>query len=318
MSKKVVKNVAAVLIFAVLFFIVDIGELLSALSNLTPGILAFLLFLSVVLIYISALKWKLFLEGFGSQASVSRLFRLYLIGYFINQLLPSYVGGDLTRSYYVGQQVGQHNALAATILERFTGFVAMVFLALISLCFVDVVPFEITVVVIVLGVAMAVVSYLAVHPGFAARCQRLLPDHPSVAKTFSHIERLQESFRVAARNPGVLTGSLALSFLFHSITVVNTLAAAYAVGWYSPPWIDVFTVLPLILLVGALPITPSGFGLQEGAFFFFLQAIGASPAEALGIGIVLRAKSVLLGIVGGLVWVAIKREQPPEVSACSS
>ena len=93
--------------------------------------------------------------------------------------------------------------------------------------------------------------------------------------------------------------------MYHTVTVVNTLAAAAAVGWSQPPVAELFVVLPLILLVGALPLTPNGLGIQEGAFFFFLCAVGASPAQALGVALVLRAKSYVLALFGWLVWLTL-------------
>ncbi|NBO19859.1 MAG: hypothetical protein EBV03_11695, partial [Proteobacteria bacterium] len=105
--------------------------------------------------------------------------------------------------------------------------------------------------------------------------------------------------------------ALLLSVLFHSVTVVNTVAAGYVVGWDNPPIRELFVVLPLILLVGALPITPSGLGIQEGAFFYFLGGLGASPGQALGIALVLRAKSYLLALLGWLCWI-FERDHPPQ------
>ena len=64
---------------------------------------------------------------------VLHLFNLYLVGYFVNLFMPSYLGGDLVRSWYAGKEIGQHEALAATILERYTGFVAMIVLAILAL-----------------------------------------------------------------------------------------------------------------------------------------------------------------------------------------
>jgi len=123
-----------------------------------------------------------------------------------------------------------------------------------------------------------------------------------------HLENTQGVIREATSRRGVLMEALAVSLLFHSIPVVNTCAAAAAVGWYDVPVRELFVVLPIILLLGSLPITPSGLGIQEGAFVFFLTGLGASPAAALGVGVVLRAKSYLLALIGGAVWLAVRRD----------
>jgi uncharacterized protein (TIRG00374 family) len=127
---------------------------------------------------------------------------------------------------------------------------------------------------------------------------------------YKHLQKIQDCFLLVKNKPFLMVKTLLLSLLFHSFTVLNTMAASYAVGWWHPPVIDLFVVLPLILIIGALPVAPSGLGIQEGAFFFFLVGIGATPEQALGVGIVLRAKQYIVAAIGGLLWLQIKGDDP--------
>ena len=112
---------------------------------------------------------------------------------------------------------------------------------------------------------------------------------------------MQQCLFLVKKKPQLLLKALALSFLFHSFTVFNTMATGWAIGWQAPPFLDLFVVLPLILVISALPLTPQGLGIQEGAFYFFLQHVGASPQQALSIALVLRAKTYVLALCGGVV-----------------
>lgn len=309
LKAKSLKYIFAVLVLGILVYFVDVRELWQALSELTYEIVLYLALLSVALIYISALKWKLFIEAFNAQASVARLFQLYLVGYFVNLLAPSYVGGDIVRSWYLGKRVGQHEALAATILERYTGFVAMVSLSFVFMWSVERVTFEIKLVVFMVALGLLAITVLALSEKMLVWFERFIAHFGEGArKSVQHVRKIQDSFRLVKSDRKLLVKALALSFLFHSLAVVNTVAAAYAVGWFHPPIWELFVVLPLILLIGAIPVAPSGLGIQEGAFLFFLQGIGASPAQALGVGIVLRAKSYVLALCGGLIWLSIRGE----------
>jgi len=312
MSKNHYKYIFAILLFALLFWLVDLEQLVLALSQLTVELAVYLIFLSVVLTFISAFKWKLFIDFFERSASLFRLFRLYLVGYFFNLLIPSYVGGDVVRSWYVGKKIGMHQAAAATILERFTGFVAMIILALVFMWFVEVVTWQIQLTIGVLALGLIAVSLIAV----SKRSLDLFNRFGLLRSVESHAQRLQLAFQLASRSPSLIIKTMVLSFLFHTVTVVNVLAAALAVGWYGVPISDLFVVLPIILLIGSIPISPSGLGIQEGAFMFFLTALGASPAEALGIGILLRAKTYILALVGGVFWLG-ERSQGEGVSTGS-
>lgn len=295
---RVLKYILAIAVLCLLVYEVNLHDLVDALSKLTLTSVFWLLVVAAALIYVSAWKWGLFIENLGVPFSLFRLFNLYLVGYFVNLILPSYLGGDAVRSWYVGKKIGQHEALAATILERYTGIVAMVTLAVLFMWFVPFITHEIEVAVACVAVGLIAITLIAIHPGGISMIERI----PQARVGAKHLRKIQAALQFAGSHRGLLVKSLLLSFLYHTLTVVNTVIAAQAVGWMSPPVGDLFVVLPLILLVGAIPLAPNGLGIQEGAFFFFLTGIGATPAQALGIGVVLRAKSYLLAMIGGVSW----------------
>jgi uncharacterized protein (TIRG00374 family) len=302
-NKRIIKNIFALLLISVLLYVVDPASLWGALKNISLDLIFYLGLLSVLLIYVSALKWKMFLEAFGASISVFRLCSLYLVGYFVNMIAPSYVGGDLVRSWYLGKKVGQHEALTSTILERYTGLVAMVLLALVFMWQVDLVTFEIQLAVLFVAAGLTAVSLLALSESLLDRLGAIKRLEPFL----KHVRKIQKGFHLVRKDYGLLLRALFLSFVFHSFTVVNVIAASYAVGWTTIPIQELFVVLPLILLIGAIPIAPSGLGIQEGAFYFFLHGLGASPAEALGVGVVLRAKAYVLALVGGVIWLRVRK-----------
>ncbi len=314
--KQMWKKIIATVVLVALLWLVDVRQLIATLGNVTPALLLYFLFISVALIYVSALKWKFFLESHRGSKGVSlwKLFRLYLLGYFVNLLLPSYLGGDAARSFYIGRDVGQHQAAAATVLERYTGLAAMVLLALVFMWFSPLTTASIRATVLIIAVGLGTLTAVALSP----KILTLVTSHRYLGGARRHLEKIQSSFQLARSNKPLLIRSLLLSFLYHSLTVINTLTAAYAVGWVHPPAAELFVVLPLILLIGAVPITPSGLGIQEGAFVYFLRGLGASGAEALGIAILLRAKSYVLALAGWVVWLDLRRSGDIQKSAKGS
>lgn len=304
----------ALLILAALVFFVDVNALLAALSQLTVKAICYLALISVALVYISALKWGLFLEALGRQTSSLKLFALYHVGYFVNLVLPSYLGGDAVRSAYMGKEIGQHQALAATILERYTGIVAMVVMALVCVWFVDLVTLPMKIAVVLLALGLVTLTALAL----STKLLKLLATIPLIGKFVVHLNKIQAALLLAGKNPELMAKALALSVLYHLMTVVNTIACGYAVGWYDPPIGELFVVVPLILIVAAIPAAPNSLGIQEGAFLFFLQGVGATPAQALGLALVLRAKGYVLALVGGLFWLQIKYEKKDSVPIIES
>jgi hypothetical protein len=111
-------------------------KVLDAFVQVQPIYLIPLFAITYPLLGASCMKWGLFLRERGVVIGFHRLFRLYLIGSFFNNFLPSMVGGDLVRAYVLGKQIESHaHSLASVFLERFTGMIALVSLATASFLF---------------------------------------------------------------------------------------------------------------------------------------------------------------------------------------
>lgn len=301
----VLKGVVGSLAFAFLLYWVDFSAVVRCLADISLIDLVALFSVSMILIYVSVLKWKAFLERLGISASVPRLFRLYLLGYFVNLLMPSSLGGDLVRSVYVGKNVDKVRAVSATLLERYTGFVAMVVMASIAIWWAP----QVTPAMRFATAALVIVAVSSAALLMTGRFEAIsrwvrLPD-----RIHAKVVRLQEGMSWGLKDRDLLIRTGLLSILFHLLTVVNTAVVAYAVGWELIPWADLLVVVPLILLVGAIPVSPQGLGIQEGAFLFFLHSVGATSEQAVAVALTLRAKSYVLAAVGGCVWLGLRREE---------
>jgi glycosyltransferase 2 family protein len=307
--RRSLRVVFAVAILSVLLWLVGAKELVAVFERIDGLMVVYLLFLSIVMLWVSCIKWRVFIRASGHDVSIGKLMKFYTIGYFFNLFTPSVVGGDIARSYHLGKGLGsQKEAFVSTFLERFTGLIAMVCLGAFSvLAGAEVTKgLELSICLLALVTIIAAIvlfskTLSAFFLGiFTEICFKTLS-----AKFAGKIETLtrkvDRAFDWARGNPRVITVSLLLSLVYHLLTVLNTHAAALAIGWKDPDIGQLFVVVPLVLMIAMVPITPSGLGLQEGAFLFFLERIGGTRAEGLAVGLVLRAKSVLIGVLGGLI-----------------
>jgi uncharacterized protein (TIRG00374 family) len=285
-------------ILALVLYLVDLDEVQGALVQVSALDIALLVLISVLLIGVSVVKWRAFLSHLGISASFEKLFGLYLVGYFVNIFTPSFIGGDVVRSLALGSSINRAHAVSATFLERYTGIVAMLAMAAVSVCFTDVVTTPIVLVVCLAVVGCAIATGLVM----AGVVQKLATLCRLPQKVLKVIDTVHEGLVFGMRDTKLLQKAFVLSLVFHLLTIVNTAAVGHAVGWTEIPWRGLLVVVPLILLVGAVPVSPQGLGIQEGAFVFFLHSVGATTGQALAIALVLRAKSYLLAVCGALVW----------------
>lgn len=302
--QKWLKSALGVLILGLLLYFLDPSALSDAFSRISLRDIAILVGLSFALVSVSVIKWRAFLARLHIQASFQRLFRLYLVGYFINLFTPSFIGGDVVRSLYVGPNVDRTHAVSATFLERYTGIAAMLLMALCAVCLSDVVTLEIRIAVTLIAFGFALATWIVFSGALTRLCAKLGLRGTSQAL----VEKAHGSLVWGMRDRSLLRKALILSIAFHLLTVVNTAAVGAAVGWEDIPWRGLFVVVPLILLVGAIPISPQGLGIQEGAFAFFLHSVGATTEQAFAIALVLRAKSYLLALIGGALSIGIRQQ----------
>ncbi len=308
----------AVALLACLFYFVGAVELLQIFRQIDPFFLTLLLLLAFVMVWASCLKWQLFIKASGNHVPILHLMKLYSVGYFFNTFTPSYVGGDLARSFHLGRYLSnQGDALIATFLERFTGLLAMSLLGVTFLLLGTKATAGLSLAILMVAGGAIFLSTLCFSktvaefsfPLFKRLAQAFVPAKLKT-KVLMLIDKVDEGMQHARRNVPLLIKALLLSLFFHCLTVLNTYLAARSVGWEDPDIAGLFVVVPLVLLVSMAPITPSGLGIQEGAFLFFLQRIGGTHAQGLGVGLVLRGKIMLLGIVGGLLWLHVRGQSP--------
>lgn len=311
------KGVIAVVIFAAIFFSVGKEELVTTLRAIDLLSVIILFVVGFLLILVSAIKWQLFLRASGAEVSILRLFTLYIVGYFFNLVGPSFLGGDIVRSYHVGAQTGRaRDAFVSTFLERFTGLVAMAALALGAVLWgaETTKGFEVAIICVALGTGFLSglcfsrrLSQLAIE--FVPRLLRLCRMRKLSGKVGDILIKMDRAFEFGRGNLMLIIWALVWSFVYHSLTVVNTLVAAHAVGWKTFDIAGLFVAVPLVLIISMVPITPNGLGLQEGAFYLLLQRLGATEGQAIGVGLLLRVKVVIIGLFGGLLWLSMKKHK---------
>ncbi len=304
----------------ILFYFVGTADLITLFKNIELQYVLYLFLLSVVLIWISCVKWQLFLKASGHHAPILRLMKYYTTSYFFNLFMPSIIGGDVARSIQLGHELKNYKSVfAATFMERFTGFWAMTLMGL----FFVLTGAQVTTGVEIAIILVAGITFLSAVVLFSKTLTELsfrvtisilrgLKFKKIASRLEPFFENVTEAMAFARNNMPLLFKALLLSFVFHIFAVVNTYVAALAIGWNTAEFSTLCVVVPLVLLVSVAPVTPSALGIQEGAFLYFLTRIGATHAQGLGVGLVLRAKNIVTALIGGLIWLITKNhtEQP--------
>lgn len=301
--KAALKALVGIVLFIALIWMVDWRETLATLMRLTCAWIAVLFAIAFVLILISCVKWRMFLAVRGADTSLWKLVNLYLIGYFFNNFAPSNVGGDVARGYMLGTHIGsQSDSFGTVFLERFTGFVALIGMAVVASAIRPAMLANRILLVLLAGMALGlglilllIVSRIA--QGWANLGLQRLPDNRLCGK----LKRFIAVVFFFRSHRAIMAQALLLSVLFHLFTIVNVYAVCLALQ-LEASFLALAVVVPVVLMVSAIPISMNALGIMEGAFVYFLQMAGLDAAQALSVALVLRAKNILLALAGGLLF----------------
>jgi uncharacterized membrane protein YbhN (UPF0104 family) len=131
------------------------------------------------------------------------------------------------------------------------------------------------------------------------------------------IEQALDAFRSFGRARGFLWRSLAVSVLLNVACVLQLMTLGMGLG-VGIPWPIWFVIVPIIICVSAIPITPSGLGIRENLYVLTLAGPGLQvPAtDALAVSLLAYFGFLVWSLIGGVVYLLVReRRHLDEVTA---
>jgi uncharacterized membrane protein YbhN (UPF0104 family) len=102
----------------------------------------------------------------------------------------------------------------------------------------------------------------------------------------------------------------ACSIAIHLITVAAAWCCAKAIA--SPvSFAQILFLMPPVLLIATLPVSIAGWGVRESSFMFAFAYAGLAQSDGLVISILFGAASFIVGMAGGIVWIASSLQVRP-------
>jgi uncharacterized membrane protein YbhN (UPF0104 family) len=302
---KYIRVLVAVVLLAVVAWRVDWEHVAAAFGRMRPGyfLAAVLLFLCAQVV--SGLRWRLLAQAQGFDGSRLRYVAYTFIGTFFNLALPTSVGGDVVRVWYLSGQAGtgpptgrRLAALVSVLAERVNGVAVLVLLACLSTVFCPV-PLPEWILWTVAGVAAATTLGLLAVPLLRA----LFAAAPGLAAhaKLAHLRRLADGGWSYCRQPGVLVVATLLSVVVQVFGAVTGYLVGEALGLPVPP-LYYGLITPLVALLTLVPISFNGMGLREAGFIVLLAPLGIDEAEAVTFALLLFAVGAAVGLIGAAFY----------------
>lgn len=288
---KTIRIAVSVLLLSVIAWRTEWHVVAEKFANLRIALWIASVGLLVVAQVASARRWQLFGKELRFERSLRQYFVYYLIGMYFNLSLPTSVGGDVARVWYLNGKSGRKwAALASVFLERLNGLVVLVAFACIGVLMAPMeLPWWIT--ASVWGVAGC---------GAVGLC--CLPILQHWQKLPGHRRQQMQTLLRLARVPTVTVSATLMSVIVQILGVLNLWCIGLSLN-LEIPLVYYFILAPMVSLLTLLPISFNGMGLRELGMVVFLAPLGVDKDAATTLAVLWFASSAVVSLLGGLVYV---------------
>lgn len=287
----------------------NIDEIWGSINQANIGLLVCAFLLHVFGYLICSWRWQILLRAQGFVLSMLELIRAYTIGIFFNAFLPGVMSGDFMRALDISDRVPSYTqSLLILFVERLTGMIALLFLALIALPLIDWSIIETTGLLWTILAISAVV--LAVALIFLSSPFRRLATWFSEFGVFRPargvISKITETSAVFSDRMRSVYFCIAISIAFQANVVLHFYLIAEALN-FGVPIIFYFALIPLSLFIMMLPISINGIGVREQTFIVLFGYFGVPASAAVSLAWIAFAFVLIQAVAGGVVF-ALRRK----------
>lgn len=262
----------------------------------------------VVCILFSAYGWRTLVLAERIHFDLARLIHLYLVGMAFSHFLPTNMGGDAIKAFYVGRESGNMaGATSAVLMSRVASFFGMLLIALPGLAILHSRFSASTIVwflVLSLLLLIAISGAIAVAAVLPAVSTRFLKHAWLNTKAFNTIASVGHAIRKASKRPAPLGVAVIFGMLFWIASFASYYGYAMALN-IQVPFSFYIIAIPFVSMVAALPISINGFGVREGAFVYVFSTIHVPTTTSLLLALLMDAQMLFFGLIGGCIYLSM-------------
>jgi uncharacterized protein (TIRG00374 family) len=250
---------------------------------------------------VSSVRWQLLARPLGFREPFRRYLSYYYIGMFFNLVLPTSVGGDVVRAWYLNAGSGRRaNAFVSVIADRVSGVLVLLLLALVALPLRPPgLPWWLAWMVGgMAGGTLLALMFLLIIGHWAGAQHSVLGSantwRSRLCKPQSVICNLQSAI-FPSRRVFLLATGLSLVVQLANVLVVWLIGQAlhlFVPGSYY------LILVPTVTLLTLLPISLNGMGVREGGTVVMLAPLGVDSGAAITLALLWFAAFVLPSIGG--------------------
>lgn len=318
MAKKYFKIVLKMAIsLAFLFWVVykvDWGRVLVDVGKVDLVYLVFYTLVVLLGMAICAYKWQVLAKFKGIDIGFGQFFKFYLTGTFINNFMPSFIGGDTFKAYETGKGDGRYiEAASSVMMDRITGLFGATILALVfSLINIGRVLESPTLLSVNLVVLLSFTFDIFIakirHYRFWSSFKKYFPE-----KFVAFMVDLG-----TYNNSKIFQKTLVLAFAFDFLGIALANYILFLALGIKIGILDYLSVIFLISIISSVPISINNIGIKEWAYITFFGVFGLSSSSVVTVAIISRFIQMFISFFALPVYLKAKKDKPLVVSGRTS
>lgn len=263
-----------------------------------------------------AWRWRLLLAEAGVRVPFLLTVRQYFIGTFLNNFLPSTVGGDVGKVYFLGRDHGYRVVMASVVLDRMLGLAMLAMWATVALWLFQMPsPVLAAARLAVTGIAALLAAILIVTGtgtgGLAARVAWLGPRGVALAE---HLQQFRIDMAVSLRSP-LLMLQAALAVIVYALAA----GAVYVVfiriqTGTAPPLMMTTGVVMATAVLSNIPVSLNGLGLREQLHALLLAPLGVPREVAVAVSLLFFGHLLVSSLFGAGFWIQSRPRPGPRTA----
>ena len=283
--------------------------------SVEPVALAVSVLLVGIAIGIGVARWRVLLAAGGFHLSISRAAEISFVAHFFNSLMLGTVGGDVMKAYYAARETHHRKteAVVTVLVDRVIGLWAMLLFATFMILpnwhlFQASGLRSIMTAVLITMLGATGFVFIAFRGGISKRWTSARSALRRLPKG-DWLERLLDACRAYGKTPRPLYTALALSMIANVLCVAQFWILARGLK-LEVSFRELCLIVPTIVCIAAVPISPMGIGVRENLFVQMLAipAIAAPATPALSLSLLALAGSLFWSLVGGVVYMMFRHK----------
>ena len=293
-------------ILALILRKVDFNQLWEQLRSAHPTFVIASIALYLLVQALSAYRWYVLLRPIGVKTPYRRILSYYLLGMYFNFFLPTAIGGDAVRVYYLNKETRKlSRATASVFLDRDIGMAALLLIATVAAAIAGT---RINDVPLAPIFAMVTVPFVLINLALFYRpsynlLHRVLSLF-KMKKADERVEHLFESVNSYRGEWGVLSVAMVLSIIIQLGGIFANVVLGYAIGLETTHgWLDFLVFIPAISLISMNPLSVNGTGWREYSYLLLFESVGATSAQATALAVLWLGVLIVTSLPGGIIYV---------------